>query len=78
MKIKIIQPQTGIFFDGQVFDAYVFVSKLIKQANKSLILIDNYIDESVLTLLSKRSKNCKAIIFTKNITQKLQLDYQKT
>lgn len=53
---KNIKPQTGIFFEGQVFDAYVFVSKLIKQAQKSIILIDNYIDESVLILLTKRKK----------------------
>lgn len=74
---KNIKPQTGIFFDGQVFDAYVFISKLIKQAKKSIILIDNYIDESVLTLFSKRSKYCKAIIYTKNISKKLQLDLAK-
>jgi len=74
---KNIKPQKGIFFDGQVFDAYLFVSNLIKQAKKSIILIDNYIDESVLTLLSKRSKNCKAIIYTKNISKKLQLDLEK-
>ena len=74
---KNIKPQKGIFFDGQIFDAYVFVSKLIKQAKKSIILIDNYIDESVLTLLSKRSKNSTAIIYTKNISKKLQLDLEK-
>ena len=74
---KNISPQTGIFFDGQVFDAYVFVSKLIKRARKSIILIDNYIDESVLTLLSKRSNGCKALIYTKNISKKLQLDLAK-
>jgi hypothetical protein len=74
---KNIKPQTGIFFDGQVFDAYVFVSKLVKQAKKSIILIDNYIDESVLTLLSKRTKNCMATIYAKNISKKQQLDLKK-
>ncbi len=67
----------GIFFDGQVFDAYVFVSKLIKQAKKSIVLIDNYIDESVLVLLVKRRKNCIAKIYTKNISNQLQLDLKK-
>ena len=70
---KSIKPQTGIFFDGQIFDAYLFVSKLIQSAKKSITLIDNYIDESVLTLLSKRSKKCTAVIYTKNFSKKLQL-----
>ncbi len=74
---KKIKPSKGIFFDGQIFDAYVFVSKLIKQAEKSIILIDNYIDESVLVLLSKRAKSCTATIFTKNISRNLQLDLKK-
>ena len=55
----------------------MFVSKLIKQAKKSITLIDNYIDESVLTLLSKRPKNCVVTIYTKNISKKLQLDLKK-
>lgn len=70
-------PTQGIFFNGQVFDAYVFVTKLIKQAKKSIILIDNYIDESVLILLSKRTENCTAVIYTKDISEKLQLDIKK-
>jgi hypothetical protein len=74
---KNIKPQTGVFFEGQVFDAYVFVSKLIKQAKKSIILIDNYVDESVLILLSKRLKTCNALIYTKDISKKLQLDLKK-
>jgi len=74
---KTIKPEKGIFFDGQVFDAYVFVSKLVKQAKKSIVLIDNYIDESVLVLLSKRSKNCKATIYAKDIAKKLALDLKK-
>ena len=71
------QPEKGIFFDGQVFDAYVFVSGLIKQAEKSVILIDNYVDESVLMLLSKREKGIKATIYTKQISQQLQTDLKK-
>lgn len=74
---KDIKSQKGIFFEGQIFDAYVFITKLIKQAKKSIVLVDNYIDESVLTMLSKRSKNCEAIIYTKNISKKLQLDLKK-
>lgn len=67
----------GVFCDGQIFDAYVFVSGLIKSAKKSLILIDNYIDESVLVLLSKRNENVSATIFTKSITNQFALDIKK-
>lgn len=67
----------GIFFDGQIFDAYVFVSNLIKSAQKSIILIDNYIDETVLLLLSKRLSNVDATIYTKQISLQLQLDLVK-
>ncbi|MGB5964632.1 MAG: ORF6N domain-containing protein [Sulfurimonadaceae bacterium] len=74
---KAIRSKQGIFFDGQVFDAYVFVSKLIKSAKSSLVLIDNYVDESVLTLLSKRDVNCKVTIYTKTISKQLQLDLKK-
>jgi len=74
---KDIEPQKGIFFDGQVFDAYVFVSKLIRRAKNSIMLIDNYVDESVLTLLSKRPKDCSAVIYTKTVSKKLQLDLEK-
>ncbi len=69
--------EQGIFFDGQVFDAYVFVSDIIKSAKKSIVLIDNYIDESVLTLLSKRQKDVSATIFTKSISKQLELDIKK-
>ncbi|MDP8289666.1 MAG: ORF6N domain-containing protein [Candidatus Susulua stagnicola] len=72
-----IQPKQGIFFDGQVFEAYLFVSKIIKKAKKSIILIDNYIDESVLTLLDKRKKGVSATIFTKQISKQLHLDLKK-
>lgn len=74
---KDIQPDKGIFFDGQIFEAYKFVSDLIGTANKSIILIDNYVDDSVLTLLSKRKKEVKAIIFTKDISKQLALDLVK-
>jgi hypothetical protein len=74
---KDIKPEKGIFFDGQVFDAYAFVSDLIRSAEKSVVLIDNYIDDSVLTLLGKRGKNIKAKIFTKEISKQLSLDLEK-
>jgi len=72
-----LPPKEGIFFDGQIFDAYVFVSDLIKSAQKSIFLIDNYIDETVLLLLSKRMPNVDATIFTKQISSQLQLDLNK-
>lgn len=71
------EPKQGIFFDGQVFDAYVFVSDIIKKAKTDILLIDNYIDETVLILLAKRTKNVKATIFTKTISKHLQLDLNK-
>jgi len=70
-------PNKGIFFDGQVFDAYKFISDIIKSAEKSIILIDNYIDESVLILFSKRNKDVKVTIYTRNITKQLSLDIEK-
>lgn len=70
-------PKEGIFFDGQIFDAYAFTSNLIKSAKKSIILIDNYIDESVLLLLSKRIKGVDVKIYTAKIPPQLQLDIQK-
>ncbi|MEI7596644.1 MAG: RhuM family protein [Bacteroidota bacterium] len=72
-----LPPHEGIFFNGQIFDAYVFVSDIIKNSKTSIILIDNYIDESVLTLLSKRNPKVKAIIYTKQISKLLKLDLQK-
>ena len=72
-----LPPVQGIFYDGQIFDAYVFVSDLIKSAKKSIILIDNYIDESVLLLLSKRKSKVNAKIYTKQITPQLNLDLTK-
>jgi hypothetical protein len=67
----------GVFFDGQVFDAYVFVNDLIKSANHSIILIDNYLDESSLLMLSKRKETCKAIIYTQKINALLKLNLAK-
>ena len=74
---KGIKPEKGIFFDGQIFDAYKFVSDIIRTAGKSIILVDNYIDDSVLTLFSKRNKEVEVIIFTKDISKKLSLDLAK-
>ena len=74
---KSIKPKQGIFYDGQVFDAYVFVSDLIKSAQKSILLIDNYINESVLQLFTKRKKNVSVRIYTKNITKILKQDLEK-
>ena len=73
---KDIQPKQGIFFDGQMFDAYLFVSSLIKNANKSIVLIDNYIDETILTLFSKNQK-IEVTIYTKEISKRLKLDLKK-
>ena len=70
-------PNQGIFFNGQVFDAYKFVSDLIRSAKKSIIFIDNYVDESVLTHLSKKKNNVKVTILTKKISKKLDLDVKK-
>ena len=74
---KELKPDTGIFFDGQIFDAYSFVSEIIRKANKSIILIDNYVDDSVLTLLSKRKDGVKIILYTKTISNQLKLDSAK-
>lgn len=77
LEAKEVKPKQGIFYNGQIFDAYVFVSNLIKQAKNSIILIDNYVDETVLTLLTKRNKNCSVFIYTQKITDKLKLDLLK-
>jgi hypothetical protein len=70
-------PDKGIFFEGQIFDAYVFVAELIKEAKTSIILIDNYIDESVLVLLAKRNKDVSASVYTRQLNPQLQLDLKK-
>ena len=71
------KPKQGIFYNGQIFDAYLFVSDLIKTAKHSLIVIDNYIDESVLALLTKRNPKVTATIYTHKISKQLQLDIKK-
>ena len=72
-----LPPQQGIFYDGQVFDAYRFVSDLVRKAKKSITLIDNYIDDTVLSLLDKRSAGVRATIYTQHIGQQLQLDIER-
>lgn len=72
-----LPPKEGIFFEGQIFDAYVFISDLIKSAKNAIVLIDNYIDESVLLLLSKRGQKASAKIYTRQISPQLQLDLTK-
>jgi len=72
-----LPPKQGIFYDGQVFDAYVFVADLIKTAKKSVILIDNYVDETVLQLFTKRNKNVTVKIYTKNFSKTLKQDLEK-
>ena len=74
---KSIKPKQGVFYNGQVFDAYVFVADLIKSAKKSILLIDNYIDESILQLFTKREKNVTVTIYTQKITQILRQDIEK-
>lgn len=72
-----LPPVEGIFYDGQLFDAYKFASDLIRTATKSIILIDNYIDDSVLMLLTKRKPNVAATIYTAQISKQLAMDIQK-
>ncbi len=70
-------PNQGVFFDGQVFDAYELTSRLIRSAKFSIVLIDNYMDENTLTQLSKKQKGVKVTLFTKKVTQQLGLDLKK-
>ena len=72
-----LPPVEGIFYDGQIFDAYKFSTDLIRSAKESIILVDNYVDESVLLMLSKRNAGVKADIYTQTIGRRLQLDLQK-
>jgi hypothetical protein len=74
---KSIKPNQDIFFKGQIFDAYTFVSDLVRTAKNSIILIDNYIDDTVFTHFSKREKNVSFTILTKNISKQLSLDVKK-
>ena len=84
LKIKVdffvrssLPPVEGIFYDGQIFDAYVQITNLIKQAKRSIVLVDNYIDETTLTMLSKRDPNVTATIYTRQLNQQQQLDVQR-
>ena len=72
-----LPPVEGIFFDGQIFDAYVQIVSLIKQAKRSIILIDNYIDETTLTMLSKRDASVSATIYTRQLSNQQQLDIER-
>ena len=72
-----LPPVEGIFFDGQIFDAYTFVSDLVRSAKNRIILFDNYVDDTVLTLLDKRADGVSAQIYTRSITQQLALDLQR-
>ena len=72
-----LPPVEGVFYDGQIFDAYKFATDLIHSAGKSLLLIDNYIDESVLLMLSKRRSGVSATVYTQKITAQLQLDIER-
>lgn len=71
------EPYKGIFFDGQIFDAYTLASDIIKKAQKEIILIDNYIDENTLTHLAKKSSQVKVVLYTKTLNKQLQLDLEK-
>ncbi len=72
-----LHSEKGIFYDGQIFDAYTFVADIIRSAERSIILIDNYVDDTVLTLLGKRRQSVSATIYTKSISNQLQLDLQR-
>ena len=72
-----LPPVEGIFYDGQIFDAYAFATNLIRSAKQSIVLIDNYVDESVLLMLSKRGEAVGADIYTQSISRQLQLDLER-
>jgi Virulence protein len=72
-----LPPAEGIFYEGQIFDAYTFAADLIKSAKKRIVLMDNYIDESVLLMLSKRREGVSALIVTRKVTESLQLDLER-
>ncbi|MEY4011040.1 MAG: hypothetical protein RIT22_164 [Bacteroidota bacterium] len=72
-----LSPQQGVFFEGELFDAHVLISKIIKSAHYSILLFDNYIDETVLTQLGKKNKGVSVKIYTKSISRQLQLDVEK-
>ncbi len=72
-----LPPNQGVFFEGQVFDAHILISEIIRNAKEQIILIDNYIDDSVLTYFSKKREKVKCFILTKNINKTLQIDAEK-
>ena len=72
-----LPPVEGIFYDGQIFDAYVQIVNLIKQAHRSIVLVDNYVDETTLTMLSKRNADVSATIYTKQTAEQFRLDVQR-
>ena len=72
-----LPPVEGIFFDGQIFDAYTFVNDRIREAKKRIVLIDNYVDDSVLKMLDKRAKGVSAKVYTQTISRQLSLDFDK-
>lgn len=77
LESKEVVPNQGIFFDGQVFDAYELTSRIIRSAQRNIVLIDNYIDETTLTHLSKKKKGVKVLLLTKNPGRQLSLDIKK-
>jgi hypothetical protein len=77
LESKDALPTQGVFFNGQIFDAYELASKIIRSAKKEIILIDNYIDENTLTHLAKKNKNTKILLLTKSISKTLALDIKK-
>ena len=74
---RVIQPKQGIFFDGQIFDAYSFVSDIFKSAEHSIVIIDNYLDDGVLTQLTKKKENVAVTLFTRRISRALAQDVKK-
>ena len=72
-----LPPKQGIFFDGQIYDAYAFVAELVRKAARRIVLIDNYIDDTVLTMLSKREDGVEAVIYTGKVSKQLHLDIDK-
>ena len=72
-----LPPKQGVFFDGQIYDAYSFVAELVRKAARRIVLIDNYIDDTVLTMLSKRSDRVDTTIYTCKVSKQLQLDIDK-
>jgi len=77
LESKNPEPEKGVFYEGQIFDAYTFIADIVRKAEDSIILIDNYIDDTVLTLFTKRNAGVKVSIYTKAIGKQLLLDVQK-